>query len=294
MGAIWYRPYYYGGTVYYSEVPPPTGYVMEELPAKPIPMVLDGITYYFLDGTYYLLKDGKYEVVDPPNEEETDEIEEEALAQLQRMADFLGTVKAGRVTVRDASDEILDSGQKVQVETRRTIAVRSPDRMAIDYAATGVTRRVVYDGKTITIYEKEQNLYTQQDMPPTTSEALDLLASQYGMAVPAVELLRPSLMDKLEPQLRAAVYLGTETVEGVRCHALSLGLDWADVMLWIQEGDQPLLRRVVISYREILGTPKYTMDFQDWDFTNPPDSAFLIEVPDNAERIEMTPLAEKE
>jgi hypothetical protein len=282
--------------VYYSEVPPPIGYVVADLPEEAGTVALNNTTYHYYQNAYYVEKDGKYEVVESPSAKTADAAapDPKALAQLQRMADFLATVRAGRVTIRDTSDEILDSGQKVQVESTRAVAVRAPTRLAVDFTADGATRRTVYDGKTITIYEKAQNLYSQQDMPPTLSETLDVLASKYGMAVPAVELLRPGLMDKLKPQLRSASYLGMQAVDGAACHAVSLSLDWADVQIWIQDGQKALPRRAVISYKKIPSVPKYVMSFSDWDLATPPDSAFEMKLPADASKVEMASLEAKE
>jgi hypothetical protein len=214
--------------------------------------------------------------------------------QLQRMSDFLATVKACSVTIHEASEEILDSGQKVQVESVRTVAVRAPDRMAVDYVADSLTRRSVYDGKTITAYEKGPNQYSQQAMPPTLAETIDTLESKYGMATPVAELLRPGLLDRLKPQLQSADYVGLETINGAKCHHVSFRMDWADCQFWIQDGDQPLPRKLVITYKKVPSTPKYVMTFLGWDLTSPPNSAFAMALPADAKKIEMAPLETKE
>jgi hypothetical protein len=251
-GGVYYQPYYYGGTVYYSEVPPP---VVTEV--VPLPSGCDT-----------------------------------ALAELKRMSAFLGTVKAGQVTIRDESDEILSTGQKVKVESKRILAVRVPDRMAVDYSADGVTRRTVYDGRTITVIDNEKNLYAQQAMPATLEQTAEVMATKYGMALPAAELLRPGLMTKLEPQIRSAQILGPQSVDGTSCQMVTFSMDWADVQIWIQTGEQALPRRVIISYKKIPSTPKYVMNFSDWKLAAPPESVFDLKLPANATRIEMTPIGQ--
>jgi hypothetical protein len=293
-GWMWYRPYYYGGSVYYGEVPAPIGYAQDELPDEGvITTVVDGVTYYYYKGTFYIQKDGKYVVVEKPGSDDqaaAASVDPQALECLRRMADFLGTIQAGRLTIRDTSDEVLESGQKIQLESTRKVAFRVPDRLAVDFENGNVTRRVVYDGKTITLFEKEQNLYAQEPMPATLSETMDTLASKYGMAMPAAELLRRGLMEKLTPELRSGEYLGTETVDGTKCHCLAFSKEWIDLQIWVQEGDKPFPQKAVIVYKKIPGTPKYSMTLSDWDLTNPPDSAFEMKLPDDARKIEMAPL----
>ena len=293
---MWYQPYYYAGTVYYSEVSPPVGYAVDSLPdTSGVTVVSNGTTYYYDNGVYYTQQNGQYVVADNPDDTTSQTVAPDptAIAQLQRMADFLATVQAGRFTIRENSDEILDSGQKVQVESWQSVAFRSPDRMAIDFISDGVIRRTVYDGQTITVFENGQNVYAQQTMPPTLSETLDVLASKYGMAVPAAELLRPGLMGKLRPQIRSAQYLGAQTIGSDNCQLVTFSLDWADVQIWILDGQKALPRQMVISYKKIPSTPKYVMSFTDWNLSSPQDSAFKMNLPSGAVKIETAELGQK-
>jgi hypothetical protein len=296
-GYDWYRPYYYGGDVYYSEVPAPLGYVTDDLPDDASQVVLGNTTYYYYQNAYYVQKDGKYEVAaglggDVGATGQT--VDPKALDQIHRMADFLSTIKAGQFTIQDVSDHILDSGQRTQLESTRRVAFRMPDRFAVDYAGQGQTRRSVYDGKAITMFEREQNLYAQEPMPPTLPETMDTLATKYGMAVPAAELLRPGLFDRLKAQVRSGEYLGVEEIGGVNCHHVAFSQDWADVQMWVQDGDQPLLRKSAIAYKKIPGTPKYVMNLSGWNLTDPPDSAFALTVPADAKKIDMAPMEKPE
>jgi hypothetical protein len=283
--------------LYYSDVPAPLGYIVASLPDDAASVTLGGNNYYYYQNTYYAQQpDGQYAVVAPPGAQ-TDAaapaaaaaIDPKALDQVHRMADLLGSLKAGRFTIQDASDQILDSGEKIQVESTRKIAFRQPDRFAVDYAGQDMTRRTVYDGKTITMLETQQNLYAQEPMPPTLAQTMDTLANKYGMAVPAAELLQPGLFDKLNTQIQSAEYVAMESIAGQNCHHVALGLDWADIQLWVQDGDQPLPRKAVIIYKKIPGNPKYEMDISAWDLADPPDSVFAITIPPDAQKIDMAP-----
>ncbi len=299
-GRNWYQPYYYAGSVYYGECSAPYGWDGDDL-GNPTDgtittFVLNGVTYFYRNSVYYIMQDGRYVVVPNPYAQtaQAPDIDPKAKEQLQSMSNSLARFKSGRVVIRDISDEILDSGQKVQVESRRAVAVRAPDKMAVDFSSDDEVRRIVYDGSKITVFEKNKNLYSQQAMPPTLSQTMDVMASKYGMAVPAVEMLRPSLVDKLIPQVLTAQYLGPQTIEGDSCQRISLSLDWADVELWILDADMALPRRAMISYKKIPSTPKYVMNFTNWDTSSPPDSAFEMKLPGDATRVEMRPMGQKD
>ena len=303
-GWSWYQPYYYGDTLYYGLSQPPIGWVvaqdeLNDLLANATTAAINGQNYYYYhDGYYAAQPSGQYvAVADPtaaPPAVAAVAVNPQAMDQLQRMSDFLATVKACSITIHATSDEILDSGQKIQVESTRTVAVRAPDRMAVDFVADGETRRSVYDGKTMTVFEKEGNDFSQQAMPPTLDATIDTLETKYGMAAPAAEMLRPGLLDRLKPKLQSADYIGMETIDGVPCHHVAISMDWADCQFWIQDGAQPLPRKLVITYKQVPSTPKYAMDFSAWNLTSPPDSAFAMAIPADAKKIDMAPLDAKE
>jgi hypothetical protein len=275
-GPYWYTPYYEDGTVYYEESAPPEGYVAETVPADGTPAT----------------RQGAAPVATAPRPAPVNVISEKAIQQLQEMADFLGKMKAGRVTIRNQSDEILESGQKVQMESTRVLAIRAPDRMAVDFSSDTVKRRIVYDGKTVTMLEMPRNVYMSQEMPATLSETLDVLASKYGMSIPAAELLRSGFMAKLKPQLRSAGYMSASRADGSMRVTVTLRTDWADAEIWFRAEDKPLPLKIIINYTQIPSTPKYVATYENWDLTNPADSAFELKLPADARREEMVPVKE--
>jgi hypothetical protein len=274
-GPYWYTPYYDDGTVYYQESAPPEGYEAETMPADTMPATTQAAT------------------ATAPRPRPVNVISAKAMEQLQAMADYLSTVKAGRVTIRNQSDEILESGQKVQMESTRVLTIRAPDRMAVDYTSDSVKRRIVYDGKTVTMLEMPRNVYMSQEMPATLSETLDVLDSKYGMSIPAAELLRAGFMARLKPQLRAAGYLSGGQPDGSTRVVVSLRTDWADAEIWFPAGDKPLPLKIIINYTQIPSTPRYAATYEKWDLTNPPDSAFELKLPPDAKREEMVPVKEQ-
>ena len=274
-GPYWYMPYYQDGAVYYEEAPPPEGYVAETMPADATPATHAGVA--------------AVATAPRPRPAPVNVISAKAIEQLQEMTDFFGKVKGGRVTIRNRSDEILDSGQKVEMESVRVLAIRAPDKMAVDYSSDSVKRRIVYDGKSVTMLEMPRNIYMTHEMPATLSETLDLLDSQYGMSIPAAELLRAGFMAKLKPQLLSAGYMRASQPDGSTRVTVTLRTDWADAEIWFKADDKPLPLKIIIKYTRIPATPKYVATYEKWDLTNPADSAFELKLPADAKREEMVP-----
>jgi hypothetical protein len=65
--------------------------------------------------------------------------------------------------------------------------------------------------------------------------------------------------------------------------------DKEDVQVWIARGDEPVPRRIVITYRQIEGQPQFWAQFTDWNFSpelsdttftfSPPDPQSLVSWP---------------
>jgi hypothetical protein len=62
----------------------------------------------------------------------------------------------------------------------------------------------------------------------------------------------------------------------------------ANIQFWLDTGDVPLLRKVVIDYRDRPGVPRYEAVLTDWDFDPGVDaSTFTFTPPPGAKQIEL-------
>jgi hypothetical protein len=74
-------------------------------------------------------------------------------------------------------------------------------------------------------------------------------------------------------------------VAGADCHHLAIRGAESDIQLWVQEGDQPLLRKIIITSKWEGGSPRFVSNLQ-WD-TDPEFGADIFEfkVPEGATNI---------
>ena len=64
--------------------------------------------------------------------------------------------------------------------------------------------------------------------------------------------------------------------------------DGADIQLWLDTGEVPLLRKVVIDYRALPGAPRYEGVLTDWSFEPAIEaSTFTFTVPQQAVKVEL-------
>jgi hypothetical protein len=67
---------------------------------------------------------------------------------------------------------------------------------------------------------------------------------------------------------------------------VALRTDDTELQLWVAQGDEPLLQRIVITYRDEPGEPSFAAEFRDWKLDKrSSDRDFRWDPPKDAERI---------
>jgi hypothetical protein len=61
--------------------------------------------------------------------------------------------------------------------------------------------------------------------------------------------------------------------------------------VWIQTGNRPLPRKLVLTYKRLPGSPRFTALISKWDLTGIPAYMLEMKLPSNAEKIEILPVA---
>lgn len=222
-------------------------------------------------------------------------VDPKADAILKAASNTLAGLKAFSFHAHAMADQVTASGQKVQVARNQVVTVRRPDGMSAEVAGDLEDLRFWYDGKQVTVYNKRTNSVGSTDAPATIDAALDMLASRYGLALPLADLLFSDPYKSLVGQVRSGQYVGIGWVLDTRCHHLAFrqaGVDW---QVWIEEGDKPLVRKLVITYKESPGHPQYTALLSKWDLAaQPADTAFKPAVPADAKKVEFGPVTPTE
>jgi len=71
------------------------------------------------------------------------------------------------------------------------------------------------------------------------------------------------------------------------CDHLALRGDKEDVQVWIARGDEPVPRRIVITYRELEGQPQFWAQFIEWILSPElSDTTFTLSPPADATRVQ--------
>ncbi len=188
----------------------------------------------------------------------------EALAELKRATDFLAALPRFKVEITAAYDVIQKDGRRLQFEKEGTISLQRPDRIFAETRLDdGRHRKLWYDGKTLSIAELSKNVHTQTKAPPTIDEMLDMLEGLLGTPLPLADLFYNDL-SPLEQRAEEADIVEDSLVDGRPCTHLAFRGETVDWQMWIEQGDRPFVRKVVITYREQPGSPQYVAWLDDW------------------------------
>lgn len=185
-------------------------------------------------------------------------VEPEALQALQRMSAYLGTLGAFEVKAQTALDLVLDDGQKVQIDGVTTYKVRRPNGFVIETTTARKARQFIYDGRKFTVYAPQLGFYAQVDAPPTIRQTLDAAYDRYGIVLPLDDLFRWSEPGERAAKLTSGFRVGDALIDGALTDQYAFRQDDVDWEVWIQKGDQPLPRKVVIVDRADAARPAYS------------------------------------
>lgn len=217
-----------------------------------------------------------------------EDVDQAAIAALKRMSAYLGTLTAFEIKTDTSLQVVMDDGQKLNVDGRSHYLVRRPDGFMIEVVTDRKERQFIYDGKSLVVNAPKLGYYAKVPAPPTIRETLDAAYEKYGISLPLEDLFRWS-----DPALQranlveSAMVVGMATIDGVPCDQYAFREGDVDWQIWIQRGDKPLPRKVVIVDRLDDSHPEYVAKLT-WDTApNLPSNAFAFNPGADAKAIRM-------
>jgi hypothetical protein len=208
----------------------------------------------------------------------------DAIKALEDMSRYLRTLNAFQVRSQFSRDEVLTDGQNVEFGGVVDMIVARPNRLRADVTTDKQSRMYFDDGKTFSLWARRMNYYATIPAPPTLRELADKLADKYDVELPVADLFywgeRRSTDD-----IKGAIDLGASQIDGVSTGHYAFRQDGADWQVWIQQGDYPLPRKLVITTTTDPSRPKYRA-VMNWNLAPSfNDAAFEFVPPKDAKRI---------
>jgi hypothetical protein len=212
-------------------------------------------------------------------------VDPNAIAALEKMGAYLRTIKSFEINAKTSTDEVLDNGMKVLLDSTANMKVRRPDRLRVDLMSDRKDRSLFYDGKTITLYGPRVKYYASASAPSTISETVQVLAQKYGIEVPLADLFVWGTEQAKTDDIRSALHLGPATVDGTKADQYAFRQEGVDWQIWIQKGSTPLPLKLVVTTTSEAAQPQHVV-LMRWNLAPKfDDSTFAFKPPQGVMRI---------
>jgi hypothetical protein len=215
------------------------------------------------------------------------ESQREATALMAAMASHLAGLQSFSVEFRDGYDVVQSSGQKIEFGETRRITLSRPNQLRVEeIASDGRLDLALFDGKTITVFDADTNVFARTPQPGTVDDALVYFVRDLRMRMPLARLLSSRLPSEWPKRVRTVDYVERVDIDGVKAHHVAGRTDDVDFQYWIMDGARPLPLRVVLTYVNEPGQPQFWANFSAWK-TSPPlaTTAFDFTPPTGARQI---------
>jgi hypothetical protein len=206
---------------------------------------------------------------------------------LKAMSSYLAELKRFAFHVEMFFDMVQDDGLKIQFSNSREESVRRPNKIYGKTAGDTANSNFYYDGKTVTVHDRARKTYATEKVPGTIDAMLDDLHDRFGIEQPLADFLFSDPYKILKENVESGIYVGESHVGKTKCHHLAFRQRLLDWQIWIQDGEKPLPRKFVITFKRQIDEPQFIALFHAWD-TNLelPDNLFEFQPPADAQKVD--------
>jgi hypothetical protein len=192
-------------------------------------------------------------------------IEPQAEKLLKASTSFLASQQQFSLATQSTVEVVLTSGQKLQFDQHVELVLQRPNKLRAERVGDLVDQVFFYDGKSLTLYNPSEKYYASVKAPGTLEEMLDFARESLDIAAPAGDLVYSNAFDILMQDVTTGFVVGKGVVGGARCDHLAFRSPHADWQIWIQEGNQPLPRKLVITSLDVVNAPQFEVVMNEWD-----------------------------
>src|SRR6186713_2924992 len=115
--------------------------------------------------------------------------EDGASRLLKAMSDYVASQKTISVTYDSDIEVITSTLQKIQFTSSGQVQLSRPDKLRASRTGGYSDIELVFDGKTLTVNNKDGNSFAQLDLPGSTDQLIETLREKHAIAAPGADLL---------------------------------------------------------------------------------------------------------
>jgi hypothetical protein len=202
----------------------------------------------------------------------------QAKGLFKAMSDYLGKQTKMSFDLDTSLEVVTTDEQKLSLTSSGSLTMVRPDKVRMIRHGGFANAEFYFDGKTLALFRRDQNLYSKVEIPGTVEHLATVLRDKYERPLPAAELLSPDVYAAMMPDVKDVKDLGTGFIRGIECDHIAFRTDEVDWQLWIAHGDRPYPVRVIFTSRKVAGSPQYQIDvsnFKTGDRVSTPSFSFV-------------------
>ena len=190
--------------------------------------------------------------------------ETDAKRLLKAMSEYLAAQSAVSFNYDASLEVVTPDDQVLGLASSGSLQLSRPDKIHVTRMGGFADVHMNFDGKTLTILGKNENLYTQVEVPGDIDHLVKQLREQYSRPLPAADLLTLDAYDALMADVIDIKDLGSGVIGGIECDWLAFRKEEVDFQIWIAQGDMPVPCKYVIASKMVANGPQYSVQFSNW------------------------------
>jgi hypothetical protein len=210
----------------------------------------------------------------------------DAKSLLKAMTDYVSSQQTIELTFDSGIEVITPQLEKIQFTNSGEALLSRPDKLRAHRVSGHADVALFYDGKNVTIFGKSINGYSQFEAPGSVDQLIEALSAGHGVALPGADLLLTNTYEVLIAGVMEAKYIGRGIIDGRECEHLAFRNFDTDWQLWIEVGEWPIPRKMVITSKTLNSAPQYTLRIKSWKTgIEPAADAFSFVPPAGVEKL---------
>jgi hypothetical protein len=190
-------------------------------------------------------------------------LEPEAEAALNRMGASLRALARFEAVSDFSAERVYPGNHKLMSTGRTTYVVQGPDKMAIDMENGTFHRRLLYNGKAMTLVALKAGRYVTFPMSGSVADVLAAASQDYGLEFPLQDLFRWGDPSSTVVRPTAGYRIGEALVNGRMAVHYAFTQGPVDFQIWLDEsGNQALPVKMVITDTETPAQPQFIAHYR--------------------------------
>jgi hypothetical protein len=164
-------------------------------------------------------------------------------------------------------DKVYQDNNKIQYAFDFDYYVKRPSEFQFDFVGDLHNKQILFNGKNLSIYDADNAVYAVIDTPSSIDGALDAAAKEYGLSLSILDVARSDFAANLLNDVVKSAYIGISKVGEIPCHTVVFTKSDRNFQLWIETGERPFLRKVIVTLKNNPAMPSWIVEVADWNLS---------------------------